>query len=242
MRVQLCSDSLICGLPGLVIVKAEADVIDVRIVLHHLPEHMVGHPAGRGVAVVLPIFLVHGNIREQIDGRFKEIKAVALSAPVKRELRTAAVLIALVAALRIRPALVRMAGNAVLVVADKHGIVVLGGFVDHPLPHECVQHPAVNAALLQEVGIDTAYRVVFLRKYKFFCWLLLCCSALCWFFKARAAVQQKRHRLQIVQRIKSPHEINRVAADALVLMKPQITSDRNLGTSVFPFVLAAGAF
>ena len=50
-----------------------------------------------------------------------------------------------------------MARNSVLVVADEYGIVVLVGFIDHPLPHECVQHLAVNAALLQEVGMPDEY-------------------------------------------------------------------------------------
>mgnify|MGYP004533983989 CR=1 FL=1 len=201
---------------------------------------MVGNPAGRGVAVVLPVFLVHGNIREQINGRFKEIKAVALSTPVKRKLRSAAILIALVAALRIRPALVRMARDSILVMADEHGVVVLGGFVDHPFPHERVQHLAVNAAVLQEVGVDAAYCVVSLRKQKFFCWFLLYCSVLRRFFKAGAAVQQKRHRLWIVHAIKSPHKINRVAADALILVKPHVPADSHLLRTVAPFVLAAG--
>ena len=73
MRVQLFGNVPRGTLPGLVIVKAEEDVIEIWIVFHHLPERMVGNPAGRGVAVVLPVFLVHGNIREQINGRFKEI-------------------------------------------------------------------------------------------------------------------------------------------------------------------------
>ena len=164
MRVQLFGNVPRGTLPGLVIVKAEEDVIEIWIVLHHLPERMVGNPAGRGVAVVLPVFLVHGNIREQINGRFKEIKAVALSTPVKRKLRSAAILIALVAALRIRPALVRMTRSAVLVMADEHGVMMLCGFVDHPFPHEHIQHLAVNAALLQEVGVDAVHCVVSLRK------------------------------------------------------------------------------
>ena len=83
---------------------------------------------------------------------------------MKRELRSTAVLIALVAALRLCPALVRMAGNAVLVISDEHDVVVPGGFVDHPFTHERVQHLAVNAALPQEVGVDAVHCVVSLRK------------------------------------------------------------------------------
>ena len=242
MRVQLCSDSLICGLPGLVIIQAEADVIEVWIILHHLPEHMVGYSAGCGIAVFLPFFLVNGNIRKQIDWRFKEIKAVALSVPMKRALRTAAVLIAFVGALRICPALVRMARDSILVVTDEHGVVIHCGFVDHLFPHERIQHLTVNAALLQEVGVDAAHCVVSLRKKKFFRWFLLYCSVLRWPFKTGVAIQQKLHRLWIVHAIKSPHEINRVAADTLVLVKPYIPSDGHLLRTVAPFVLAAGTF
>ena len=57
-----------------------------------------------------------------------------------------------------------MVGDAVLVISDEHDVVVPGGFVDHLFPHERIQHLAVNAALLQEVGVDAVHCVVSLRK------------------------------------------------------------------------------
>ena len=41
-------------LSGLIIVAAETDKINVRILFYHLPQHMIRHTAGSGVAISLP--------------------------------------------------------------------------------------------------------------------------------------------------------------------------------------------
>ena len=42
--------------------------------------------------------------------------------------------------------------------------------------------------------------------------------------------------------VKAANEVNGVAADAFVLMKPQVSSDRNFFRTVTPYILLAGVF
>ena len=55
-------------------------------------------------------------------------------------------------------------------------------------------------------------------------------------------VEQKIDGLRKVHIIKSTDEVHGIAADAFVLMKPQVSSDRNLFRAVTPHIFLAGAF
>ena len=59
---QLVADSFCRSLSRLIVIKAQIHAPDIRIILHHLPQHLVGHAAGGGIAVLLPILLMHGDI------------------------------------------------------------------------------------------------------------------------------------------------------------------------------------
>lgn len=52
-------------------IEAKTDLPDAGVIFHHLPEHLIGYPAGYGIAVRLPILFVQGEKAQQIDGRFK---------------------------------------------------------------------------------------------------------------------------------------------------------------------------
>ena len=54
--------------------------------------------------------------------------------------------------------------------------------------------------------------------------------------------EQEIDGLRKVHVIKSADEVNGVAADAFVLVEPQISSDRNLFRAVTPHIFLAGAF
>ena len=93
----------------------------------------------------LPIVLVHGDKRQHINGRFKEIQPGTGSHPVEAVLRPAARDVAFVGALRDSAALVGVLGLALGIQAHKHGVVVAAGLVKHPTLYESVQHLPVNA-------------------------------------------------------------------------------------------------
>ena len=74
--------------------------------------------------------------------------------PVKTVFRQAATDIPFVAALRTCPSLMGMTGNAIRIKADKDDVVLIGGFIDHPLAHKCIQHILVNFPVSDQIRID----------------------------------------------------------------------------------------
>ena len=141
---ELVGYPLVRRLTGVVVVHTEIDRVDVRVVLQHLKQHLISHTAGGGIAVSAPVPLVQRNITEHIYGRLKKIEGVVGAGSVKAVTGIAALCIALVGALAACASLVRMAGDAIFIVADKDGVVVVGRFVDHSPMHKGVQHISVN--------------------------------------------------------------------------------------------------
>lgn len=160
--------------------------------------------------------------------------------PVKGVLRLAAILIALVGALGTTSAFMRMTGHSIPVVTDEYGVVVRCGFIDHILLRKHIYHIPVKTTTAQQVRINTTRILVSLRKHKWFRrlplhrWRQRQCSS--------ASVQQKFNCLRITLTHEAAHKVNGVAALVVILVKPQITSDRDLGAAIFPFVFTAGAF
>ena len=117
---------LTCG----VVVHAKINGVDTGIFFHHLPQHLISHTAGGGVAVAAPIFLVQRNKGQHIYRCFKKIDSVASSDPVKTVSRIAAVHVSFEGTLRAFSALVSVDGNAFRILAHEHGVVVVCRFVD----------------------------------------------------------------------------------------------------------------
>ena len=133
-----------------------------------------------------------------------------------------------------------MTGNAMFIVADEDGVVVVGGFVDHSLMHKGGKHLPVYSSAVKQIGIHTPHIIIFRRKGERLRRLSLDRLGL----RKRVAViaEQEIDGLRKVHVIKSTDEVHGIAADALVLMKPQISSDRNLFRAVTPHIFLAGAF
>lgn len=160
--------------------------------------------------------------------------------PVKGILRQAAVLIALVSALGTAAAFMRMARHSVLVVTDEYGVVVRCGFIDHILLRKHIYHIPIKATTAQQVRINPTHILVFLWEHKWFGRLPL--DRRRQRQRSSAAAQQKFDRLRIAFAHEAAHKIDGVAALMVILVKPQITSNRDLGAAIFPFVFTAGAF
>ena len=187
-----------------------------------------------------PIFLVKRNKGQHIYGSLKEIERVVRSGPVEAVTGIAAFRIAFVGALTACSSFVCVSGNAMFIVANEDGVVVIGGFIDHSLMHKGRKHLPVYSSAVKQIGIHTPHIIVFRRKGERL-WRLsldrlgsLNCAAV--------IAEQKIDGLRKVHIIKSTDEVHGIAADAFVLMKPQVSSDRNLFRSVTPNILLAGVF
>ncbi len=89
------------------------------------------------IAVLLPARLVQSDKGEHVDGRLEQVQPVAGSTPVKAVLRRAAVLISLEAALGASAPLMGMTGLSLRIKPNEHGVVVIGGFIDHAFADAC---------------------------------------------------------------------------------------------------------
>lgn len=88
----------------------------------------------------MPILFVHGNERQHIYGRFKQIQFVARTVVVKTILRQAAGRVAFERRLHSRAAQVGVLGIAVAVVPYEHRVMILCRLVYKSFAKECVEH------------------------------------------------------------------------------------------------------
>ena len=116
-----------------------------------------------------------------------------------------------------------MAGNAVLVIANKHGVVVFGRLEDHTLVNKCVYNLSVNLALIDEVSEDAVEILAGRRQYKGFPCLMR-------MLRQGLAVELKQifHRVDIALSQKLANKTNGIPTDLLVLMIPKIAPDCDL--------------
>lgn len=237
---ELFSYSFVRRLTRGIIVHTEIDGINIWIVFQHLEQHLIPDTAGGSVAVAAPIFLVQRNKGQHIYGSLKEIERVVFSDPVEAVTGIAALRVAFVGALTACSSFVCVSGNAVFIIADKYGVVVIGGFINHSLMHKGGQHLPVYSSAVKQIGIHTPHIIIFRRKGERLWRLSLDRLGL---RKCAAVIaEQKIDGLRKVHVIKSANEVYGVATDAFVLMKPQISSDRYLFRAVTPNILLARAF
>ena len=133
-----------------------------------------------------------------------------------------------------------MTGNAVFIVTYEDGVVVVGGFVDHSSMHEGGQHLSVYSSAVKQISIHSPHIIILRRQFKRLRRLSL--DRLGSLNYAAVITEQEIDGLRKVHIIKSADKVYGVAADAFVLVKPQISSDRNLFRAVTPHIFLAGAF
>ena len=143
---ELVGYSFVCRLTCGIVIHTEADGVDVGVRFQHLKQHLISDTAGGGIAVAVPVFLVQRNKGQHIYGSLKEIERVVRSGPVEAVTGITAFGIAFVGTLASCSSFVCVSGNAVFIVSDEYGVVVIGGFIDHFLMHKGVQHIPVDAA------------------------------------------------------------------------------------------------
>lgn len=237
---ELVGYSLVRRLTCGIVVHTETDGVDIGISFQHLKQHLIPDTAGGGIAVAAPIFLVQRNKGQHIYGGLKEIERVVFSGPVEAVTGIAAFRIAFVGALTACSSFVCVSGNAVFIVADKYGVVVVSGFIDHSLMHKGGQHLSVYSSAVKQISIHSPHIIILRRKGERL-WRL----SLDWLGSlnyAAVITEQEIDGLRKVHVIKSTDEVHGIAADAFILMKPQISSDRNLFRAVTPHIFLAGAF
>ena len=237
---ELVGYSLVRRLTCGIVVHTETDGVDLGVRLQHLEQHLIPDTAGGSVAVAAPIFLVQRNKGQHIYGGLKEIERVVFSGPVEAVTGIAAFRIAFVGALTACSSFVCVSGNAVFIVADKYGVVVVSGFIDHSLMHKGGQHLSVYSSAVKQISIHSPHIIIFRRNGERLWRLSLDRLGL---RKCAAVItEQKIDGLRKVHVIKSANKVYGVAADALVLVKPQISPYRHLFRAVTPDILLAGAF
>lgn len=237
---ELVRDSLVRRLTCGVVVHTETDGVDIGIRFQHLEQHLIPNAAGGGIAVTSPILLVQRNKGQHIYGGLKEIECVVRSGPVEAVTGIAAFRIAFVGALTSCSSFMSMTGNAVFIVTYEDGVVVVGGFVDHSSMHEGGHHLSVYSSAVKQISIHSPHIIILRRQFKRLRRLSL--DRLGSLNYAAVITEQEIDGLRKVHIIKSADEVYGVAADAFVLVKPQISSDRNLFRAVTPHIFLAGAF
>ena len=227
---------LTCG----IIVHTEIDGVDIRIGFQHLEQNLIPDAAGGGIAVTSPILLVQRNKGQHIYGGLKQIEYIVCSGPVEAVTGIAAFRIAFVGALTACSSFVCVTGNAVFIVTYEDGVVVVGGFVYHSLMHKGGKHLSVYSSAIKQISIHSPHIIVFRRKGERLRRLSL--DRLGSLNYAAVITEQEIDGLRKVHVIKSANEVYGVATDAFILMKPQISSDRNFFRAVTPHIFLAGAF
>lgn len=236
---ELLGDPFCRSLSRFIVIHADEHIGYVRIVLQHLKQYPVRHRAGRRIAVLLPVLLVHRDEREHIYRRFKQAEILALAVPVEAVFGFAAVGIALEAAFAARAAHIRMSRNALAIEANEHSVMELCGFVDHLLSGKGVHHIAVESAPCQEISIHPTHIVVARGKLKRLFRLDFNGSGCD--RRTSRAFKQKLHGFRVGLIIEPANEVYRIAALSVVLMKPKVSAYSYLLRAIEPFVLRAGA-
>lgn len=237
---ELVGYSLVRCLTCVIIIHTETDGVDIGIRFQHLEQHLIPDTAGGSVAVTAPIFLVKRNKGQHIYGSLKEIERVVCSRPVEAVTGIAAFRIAFVGALTACSSFVCVSGNAVFIVADEDGVVVIGGFINHSLMHKGGKHLPVYSSAVKQISIHSPHIIIFRRKGERLWRLSLDRLGL---RKCAAVIaEQEIDSLRKIHVIKSANEVYGIATDSFVLMKPQISSDRNFFRAVTPHIFLAGAF
>ena len=129
-------------------------------------------------------------------------------------------------------------GNAVFIESDEHGVVVFlcpvpGSFtalVDELLAHEGIEYLAVDATLLQQVGIHTAHGLA-LRWER---------ERLCRVASAEIIAQQHRHSLWVTEPVKLFYEADGSAALFGGMIEPLAAADGDAVVTGKAFVPAGG--
>ena len=236
---ELVGYSLVRRLTCGVVVHTETDGVDIGIRFQHLEQHLIPDTAGGSVVVASPILLVQRNKGQHIYGSLKQIEYIVCSGPVEAVTGIAAFRIAFVGALTACSSFVCVSGNAVFIVTDEDGVVVVGGFVYQSFMHESRKYLSVYPSAVKQIGIHSPHIFILRRQFKRLRRLSL--DRLGSLNYAAVITEQEIDGLRKVHVIKSADEVNGVAADAFVLVEPQISSDRNLFRAVTPHIFFAGA-
>ena len=212
MYKELVGYSLVRRLTCGVVVHTETDGVDIWISFQHLKQHLIPDTAGGGIAVASPIPLVQRNKGQHIYGSLKQIEYIVCSDPVEAVTGIAAFRIAFVGALTACSSFMCVSGNAMFIVADEDGVVVVGGFVDHSLMHKGGKHLSVYSSAVKQISIHSPHIFILRRQFKRLLRFLLYRLGL----RKRVAViaEQEIDGLREVHVIKSTDEVHGVAADA----------------------------
>ena len=198
--------------------------------------------------MLLPLLREKGDVGEQVDRGLEDIERVIAAKIVKAVLRVAALNVAAIALPHgVQPTLMPMTGNAVFIESDEHGVVVFlcpvpGSFtalVDELLPHEGIEYLAVNATLLQQVGIHTAHRLALRRQLKGLCRrrLLLSCRRVT---PAQIIAEEQRHGVRVAESIELLDEADGSAALFGGVIEPLAAADGDAMVAGKAFVPAGG--
>ena len=198
--------------------------------------------------MLLPPIREKGEVGEQVNRSLEGIERVIAAEIVKAVLWVAALNVAAIALPHgVQPALMPVTGNAVFIESDEHGVVVflcpvLGvftAFVDELLAHKGIEYLAVNATLLQQVGIHTAHGLTLRRQHEGLCMLrlLLPCRRVT---PAEIVAEEQRHSVRVAESIELLDEADGSAALFGGVIEPLAAADGDAVVTGKAFVPAGG--
>ena len=198
--------------------------------------------------MLLPPLREKGDVREQVDRGLEDIERVIAAKIVKAVLRVAALNVAAIALPHgIQPSLMPVTGNAVFIESDEHGVVIFlcpvpGSFtalVDELLAHEGIEYLAVDATLLQQVGIHTAHGLALRWERERLCRLrlLLLCRRIT---PAEIIAEEQRHGVRVAESIELLDEADGSAALLGGMIEPLAAADGDAVVTGKAFVPAGG--
>ena len=138
-------------------------------------------------------------------------------------------------------------GNPVFIESDEHGVVVFlcpisgffTAFVDELLAHEGIEYLAVDATLLQQVGIHTAHGLALRRQHEGLCRLrlLLLCRRVT---SAEIIAEEQRHGVRVAESIELLDEADSSAALFGGVIEPLAATDGDAVVAGKAFIPARG--
>ena len=135
-----------------IVIKTEQNGIELRRLFQHLQYRLNGCAATGYIAVPLPVLRIKGDEGQHIDGRFKHIQASVCAEIVEA--------VSWITALHIQAkgfpvavgtALMGVVGDTICIRANKHGVVILGIFIQKSGLGKVRHHISCDAAMLDEI-------------------------------------------------------------------------------------------
>ena len=183
-----------------------------------------------------PIFRIHGDEGEHIDGGLEHIE-FSVSAKVMKTISGIAALHILPEGLSktVGTAFVSVAWNALFIRSNKDAVVIFAVLKERLCLRKIGNHITINVPLLHQVGKDAPHIGIRFRKFKGFLWWFLPLSSR-WVYCTLLTTQKRVDGFWVTVIIKPPDKADRISTLTTVMIEPFTATDGHTMISVKPLI------